>query len=70
MAKNTERKLRFNIIDVLIIVLVAALGIAAVALRNRSSESGGRQIETYPMSFTVELQSAPEGMLEQMKPGK
>lgn len=65
--KKTFRP-RFNLFDVIIILLVLAAVGAAVLLRNRSTGTGTTR-ETVPIRYTVELARAPEDMARQMRVG-
>ena len=62
--KKTPR-LRFNLFDVVIILLALAVVGAAVLLRNRSTGADTTRA-TVPIRFTVELTRAPEDMTNQM----
>lgn len=61
-------KRKFNIVDVVLIVLVAVAGVGVLSLRDRSTGADAAR-EVSPMRFTVELSMAPADMENQMRPG-
>lgn len=68
MENKETRRVRFNIFDLLILLLVAAVGVGVLALRNRAAGTEtGR--ETVPMRCTVEFVRAAHGMSEALHVG-
>ncbi len=68
MENKQKRNVRFNIFDLLILLLVAAVGVGVLALRNRAAGTEtGR--ETVPMRCTVEITRAAHGMSGAMHVG-
>lgn len=65
--KKTFRP-RFNLFDVVIILLALAVVGAAMLLRNRSTGTESAR-ETVPVRYTVELTRAPQDMANQMHAG-
>lgn len=65
--KKTFRP-RFNLFDVVIILLALAVVGAALLLRDRST-GADTQRATVPVRYTVELARAPQDMVNQMRPG-
>ncbi len=64
MENKGKPQVKFNLFDVVIIVLVLAVLAAALMLRNRSTGTAAAGRETQKMRFTVELAEAPHGMAE------
>ncbi|MBQ9458937.1 MAG: DUF4330 domain-containing protein [Oscillospiraceae bacterium] len=63
-----ETKRKFNIVDIVLLVLAAAVVIGVFALRNRVTGADASR-STVPMRCTVEMTWAPEDMANQMKVG-
>ncbi len=68
MEDKQTRKLHFNIFDLLILLLAAAVGVGVLALRNRAAGTDVAR-ETVPMRCTVEFIRVVDGMEEAMHPG-
>lgn len=64
MENNGKLRVKFNLFDVVIIVLVLAVLAAALMLRNRSAGTASTGGETQPMRFTVEFTETPNGMAD------
>ncbi|MBE6908748.1 MAG: DUF4330 family protein [Ruminococcaceae bacterium] len=68
MENNQRKRLRFNVFDLLILALAAAVAVGVLALRNRAAGADvGR--ETVKMRCTVELTKAPQGMADALEKG-
>lgn len=61
-------KRRFNVVDVILLLLAAAVGAGVFLLRDRATGTGTSR-ETAPMRCTVEFLKAPHGMAEAMRLG-
>ena len=64
MENNGKLRVKFNLLDVVIIVLVLAVLAAALMLRNRSAGTASTGGETQPMRFTVEFTETPNDMAD------
>lgn len=68
MEDKQKKRVRFNVFDLVIILIVAAVGVGVLALRNRAAGADvGR--ETVPMRCTVEFLKTTPGMAEAMHEG-
>lgn len=61
MEEKQIKKVRFNVFDLVIILLVAAIGVGVLALRNRATGTEAAR-KTVPMRCTVEFIRAAHGM--------
>lgn len=61
-------KRKFNVVDIVLIVLAVAAAAGVFALRDRTTGTTAAR-QTAPMRFTVELTMAPADMANQMKIG-
>ncbi len=70
MEDKQKRRVRFNLFDVLIILLAVAVGVGVLALRNRAAGGSAETARTtVPMRCTVEIMRAPSDMVNQMRVG-
>lgn len=66
--ENRSKKVRFNIVDLVIIVLVAAVGVGVMALRNRAAGAEAAK-NTVPMRCTVECIKVTPGIADVLHEG-